>query len=267
MNHLLPALGVLVPAASEKQTNQDHARIEIQHDRPLVLRPPWHQLQKVVSSPPKRRLDEQVGRSKKQTEYARSVTQARTGDVHAGSERRGVRVPPLVPAVDDDVAWLHVLKKACNGLIHRSPGLHKDDDGPAARGRVSDERRSLRRLRRTQGCTSASEWSVRKSSCRNSQTGSCQALREKRAGLDQLATFPSLTGPIFVPSFAALLTASSVLLDERLKTEMGKPFSAMLRARFCKGRVRVRGMFHCKRRDTENAAHLAHHGQAAETDL
>lgn len=45
-------------------------------------------------------------------------------------------VPPLVPSVDDDVARLHVLEEASDGLIDRSASLHENDHSPARRSQT-----------------------------------------------------------------------------------------------------------------------------------
>ena len=70
------------------------------------------------------------------------------------------------------------------------------------------------------------------------------------------------------PSLLARLTAASVFSYERLYTEIGKPFSATLSARFCARRAAEHGA----RRGAltsagDRAPHLAHNRQTDQTNL
>jgi hypothetical protein len=59
----------------------------------------------------------------------------------AAAEGVGV---PLVSAVDDEVAGLHVLRQELDGLVHGLAGLHQDDHG-ARLGDCSDELADLQK--------------------------------------------------------------------------------------------------------------------------
>ncbi len=77
----------------------------------------------------------------------RGVVERRQG---ANSERTCGRLEhaPLVAAIDDDVARLHVLHQVVNGLVYRGASLYQDDDTPAERGVAAGAGASARLVRR-----------------------------------------------------------------------------------------------------------------------